>query len=106
MTASDWPRYRIRIRGHLDPVWSAWFDGLGIAQQADGTTTLTGHVVDQAELFGLLARRRRLGEAAHFPWIGVSLMTMPSATPHPHRRLIAVGLVGFGLLALSAAALP
>jgi hypothetical protein len=61
MTASDRPRYCIRIRGHLDPVWSAWFDGLAIAQQADGTTTLTGEVIDQAELFGLLARLRDLG---------------------------------------------
>jgi hypothetical protein len=61
MTASDRPRYRLRIRGHLDPVWSAWFDGLTITQQADGTTTLTGRVIDQAELFGLLARLRDLG---------------------------------------------
>ena len=61
MTASDRPGYRIRIRGHLDPVWSAWFDRLAIAQQADGTTTLSGQVVDQAELFGLLARLRDLG---------------------------------------------
>ena len=63
MTAWDQPpaRYRIRIRDHLDPLWSAWFDGLAIYQQADGTTTLTGPVIDQAELFGLLARLRDLG---------------------------------------------
>ena len=61
MTASHQPRYRIRIRDHLDPLWSDWFDGLAIDQQADGTTTLTGPVVDQAELFGLLARLRDLG---------------------------------------------
>ena len=54
-------RYRVRIRGHLDPVWSAWFDDLAIAQEADGTTTLTGQIVDQAELFGLLGRLRDLG---------------------------------------------
>lgn len=54
-------RYRIRIRGHLDPDWSAWFDGLAIAQEADGTTTLAGPVPDQAALFGLLARLRDLG---------------------------------------------
>ena len=53
--------YRIHIRGHLDPLWSGWFDGLAIAQQGDGTTTLTGQVVDQAALFGLLARLRDLG---------------------------------------------
>jgi hypothetical protein len=62
VTASDRPAvgYRIRIRGHLDPLWSTWFDDLAIAQQADGTTTLTGPVVDQAALFGLLARLRDL----------------------------------------------
>ena len=53
--------YRIRILGYLDPVWSAWFDGLDIVQEADATTTLTGPIVDQAELFGLLARLRDLG---------------------------------------------
>lgn len=60
--SDQWPaRYRIRISGHLDPAWSGWFDGLTITQQADGTTTLVGLVVDQAALFGLLARLRDLG---------------------------------------------
>jgi hypothetical protein len=53
--------YRIRILGHLDPAWSAWFSGLDIVQEADATTTLTGRIIDQAELFGLLARLRDLG---------------------------------------------
>jgi hypothetical protein len=50
--------YRIRIRGHLDP---AWCDGLTVAQADDGTTELAGPLVDQAALFGLLARLRDLG---------------------------------------------
>jgi hypothetical protein len=54
-------RYRIRIRGHLDPAWSTWFDGLTVTQAADGTTELTGPLADQAALFGLLARLRDLG---------------------------------------------
>ena len=54
-------RYRIRIRGHLDPAWSAWFDTLTVAQADDGTTELVGPLVDQAALFGLLARLRDLG---------------------------------------------
>jgi hypothetical protein len=54
-------RYRIRIRGHLDPAWSAWFDGLTITQQEDGTTELVGPLADQAALYGLLARLRDLG---------------------------------------------
>jgi hypothetical protein len=53
--------YRIRIQGHLDPVWSAWFDGFDVVQEADATTTLTGQTGDQAELFGLLGRLRDLG---------------------------------------------
>jgi hypothetical protein len=54
-------RYRIRIRGHLDPTWSAWFDGLAVVHADDGTTELAGRLVDQAALFGLLARLRDLG---------------------------------------------
>jgi hypothetical protein len=54
-------RYRIRIRGHLDPDWSAWFDGLTVTQAGDGTTARAGAPADQAVLFGLLARVRDLG---------------------------------------------
>ena len=54
-------RYRIRIRGHLDPVWSSWFDGLSLTPADDGTTELDGSLVDQAALLGLLARLRDLG---------------------------------------------
>jgi hypothetical protein len=54
-------RYRIRIRGHLDPAWSAWVDGLTVDQADDGTTELAGPLADQAALFGLLARLRDLG---------------------------------------------
>jgi hypothetical protein len=53
--------YRIRIRGHLDPVWSTWFDSLTVTQADDGTTELAGPLTDQAALFGLLARLRDLG---------------------------------------------
>jgi excinuclease UvrABC ATPase subunit len=56
-------RYRIRIRGHLDPIWSTWFDNLTITQLDDGTTELAGRLTDQAALFGLLARLRDLGAA-------------------------------------------
>jgi hypothetical protein len=54
-------RYRIRIRGHLDPVWSTWFDSLTFSPSSDGTTELAGPLADQAALFGLLARLRDLG---------------------------------------------
>jgi hypothetical protein len=54
-------RYRIRIRGHLDPAWSGWFEGLVVTREEDGTTELVGPLVDQAALYGLLARLRDLG---------------------------------------------
>jgi hypothetical protein len=53
--------YRVRIRGHLDPTWSTWFDGMTIVLEDDGATTLTGPLVDQAALYGLLGRLRDLG---------------------------------------------
>ena len=53
--------YELRIEGHLDPHWSAWFGGLTLIRQDDGTTTLRGAVTDQAELHGLLTKVRDLG---------------------------------------------
>jgi hypothetical protein len=53
--------YRIRIRGHLDSAWSAWFDSLAVIQADDGTTELAGPLADQSALFGLLAGLRDLG---------------------------------------------
>jgi hypothetical protein len=53
--------YLLRVSGHLDPHWSQWFAGLALAHEADGTTTLTGPVADQAELHGILSRIRDLG---------------------------------------------
>jgi hypothetical protein len=53
--------YRIRISGHLDPAWTAWFDGLTLTQMDDGTTELLGPLSDQSALYGLLARLRDLG---------------------------------------------
>jgi len=51
----------LRIREHLAAHWSAWFDGLTLTVEADGTTTLEGSVVDAAALYGLIARLRDLG---------------------------------------------
>lgn len=54
-------RYELRVLGHLDPHWATWFSGLTITQEHDGTTSLCGDVLDQAELHGLIARVRDLG---------------------------------------------
>jgi hypothetical protein len=53
--------YRIRIREQLAAHWTSRFGGMSIAQDADGTTVLEGLVVDQAALYGLLARVQDLG---------------------------------------------
>lgn len=54
-------RYEIRLEGHLDAHWTAWFDGLTVSHQDDGTTVISGPVPDQAALHGLLQRVRDLG---------------------------------------------
>jgi hypothetical protein len=53
--------FQIRIKGHLGLQWTEWFEGLVITQKADGDTLLTGPVVDQAALHGLLKKVRDLG---------------------------------------------
>jgi hypothetical protein len=53
--------YQIRVKGNLDQKWSDWFDGFTITLQANGATLLTGPVVDQAALHGLLGKIRDLG---------------------------------------------
>jgi hypothetical protein len=53
--------YQIRIKGHLDSQWVGWFDGLVIEPQENGNTLLTGPVVDQAALYGLLRKVRDIG---------------------------------------------
>jgi hypothetical protein len=53
--------YHIRIKGHLSSRWEAWFEGLAIRLEDNGNTLLTGQVVDQAALHGLIRKVRDLG---------------------------------------------
>jgi hypothetical protein len=53
--------YRIVIQAAIEPGWSVWFEGMELAAGPGGTTTLSGPVVDQAALHGLLAKIRDLG---------------------------------------------
>jgi hypothetical protein len=53
--------YQIRLKGHLAREWTDWFEGLAITLEDDGDTLLTGPVVDQAALHGLLKKVRDLG---------------------------------------------
>jgi hypothetical protein len=54
-------RYEIRVKGHLDARWAAWFDGMALTHDGDGTTRIHGDVVDQAALHGLLGKVRDVG---------------------------------------------
>ena len=60
--------YQIRIKGHLGRQWTDWFGGLAITLEDNGDTLLTGSVIDQAALHGLLRKVRDLG----MPLVSVS----------------------------------
>ena len=53
--------YQIRLKSHLDSNWADWFEGLTITLEKTGHTLLTGPVVDQAALYGVLKKVRDLG---------------------------------------------
>jgi len=53
--------YQIRVKGHLGSQWTEWFGGLTVTLEDDGETLLTGPVVDQAALHGVLRKVRDLG---------------------------------------------
>ncbi len=52
--------YTIRVKGHLDQSWSAWFDGMTITNKANGDTVISGPVADQAALHSLLVKVHNL----------------------------------------------
>jgi hypothetical protein len=54
-------RYEIRLEGHLGARWAAWFDGLTLTRESDGTTVIHGAISDQAALHGVLQKLRDLG---------------------------------------------
>jgi hypothetical protein len=68
------PVYEIRVKGHLDGRWSEWFEGLEITNLENGEAMLSGDIVDQAALHGLLTRVRDLG----LPLVGVRRLDPPS----------------------------
>jgi hypothetical protein len=60
-SAQEPDRYEIRVKGHLADRWAAWFEGMTLTRQADGTTVLDGPVADQSALHGLLRKISDLG---------------------------------------------
>lgn len=75
----------IRVAGHLDASWSAWFDGLAIRHAADGDTVLAGRLADQAALHGALARVRDLGLDLRTVDCRGSAPETPPVRPDGHR---------------------
>ncbi len=53
--------YEIRIKGHIGDSWSSWFEGMAIRHEESGETILSGPLVDEAALHGVLAKIRDLG---------------------------------------------
>jgi hypothetical protein len=74
--------YQIRVTGHLGREWSDWFDGLSITLEDNGETILSGPVVDQAALHGLLRKVRDLG----LPLLAVTLMKPDEVDPSGVQR--------------------
>lgn len=81
------PCYEIRLKGHLDNRWSDWFEGLTITLEEDGDTLLTGPVIDQAALFGLLKKVRDLG----LPLVSISPVEPGPLSTLPHQGLRGTG---------------
>ncbi len=69
--------YHIRVQGHLDARWEQWLNHMTIAPQASGDSLLTGPIVDQAALHGVLTKLRDLG---------VPLISIERIEPAPHHR--------------------
>ena len=66
--------FQIRIKGHLGQQWTDWFEGLTITLEDNGDTLLTGELVDQAALHGILKKVRDLG---------IPLVSVNSVGPGP-----------------------
>jgi uncharacterized protein DUF6326 len=73
--------YQIKVKGHLGPQWTDWFEGLPVTLEEDGNTLLTGPVADQAALHGLLKKVRDLG----LPLISVTQVPLNEAH-HDHTQ--------------------
>ena len=74
--------YQIRIKGHLVRQWTDWFEGLTITLEEDGDTILTGPVIDQAALHGLLKKVRDLG----LPLVSVNQVQIDETHPYGSKK--------------------
>lgn len=74
--------YQIRLKGHLGSEWTDWFGGLTITLEEDGDTLLTGPVIDQAALHGLIKKVRDLG----MPLVSVVQVQLDETHPYCSKR--------------------
>ena len=82
--------YQIRLKGHLGSQWTDWFGGLTITLEENGDTLLTGPVIDQAALHGLLKKVRDLG----LPLVSVSPVEPGPADAPRHQMVNGYKLLG------------
>ncbi len=75
--------YEIRIKGHLDDRWAAWFGSLTLTREDNGETLLSGPVVDQSALHSLLRTVRDLG----MPLLSVIRITRGQAESHSKKKV-------------------
>jgi hypothetical protein len=73
----DAGQYEVRLKGHLDTRWAAWFDGLSLSLESDGTTVIHAPLADQAALHGLLQKVRDTG---------LPLVSVTHVEPHQSPR--------------------
>jgi hypothetical protein len=76
------PVYEIRIKGHLGSQWTDWFEGMTITLEDNGDTLLTGPVIDQAALYGLLKKVRDLG----MPLVSISQVQANATQPYRSKK--------------------
>jgi hypothetical protein len=84
-TATGTATYEIRVAGHLDDHWAATLGASTLVRLDDGTTSLTGPVIDQSQLHGVLARIRDLGvpllTLRTFDRVGIAAESKPDTQP-------------------------
>jgi hypothetical protein len=74
--------FEIRVKGHLDQHWSAWFAGLAISYDAEENTVLRGPLIDEAALYGVLIKVRDLG----VPLLAVNRVDVDSSQDEQGRK--------------------